>query len=273
MMPTIEDTLAHVRSQVQVNAPLAMLLDGYLELFLERGLNPEIGLDAAILDRCAPEAMQSVADALKRSGRSITLHGPFIDLAPGSRDTAIRQVSRRRLDLLASAADIFRPLTVVCHCGYDWRRYGYFRDEWTDRTIDAWRRLADRLAPTGARLVLENVYERGPEEALPVITALAEDGVGWCLDIGHANVFGECGIGHWLETLGPYIGEVHLHDNDGDADDHHALGSGAIDLPSVFRFFASRAADRPVLTLEPHGEADLEPSLIFLARHWPWPTP
>ena len=33
-------------AQVQVNLPFAFLQAGYLERFLHRGLNPEIGLDA-----------------------------------------------------------------------------------------------------------------------------------------------------------------------------------------------------------------------------------
>lgn len=271
-MPPIMEPSANVASQVQVNVPLAMLMSGYLEQFLAHGLNPEIGLDATVLERYSPAELRPIADTLRRHGRRVTLHGPFVDLAPGSRDPLIREATQRRLDQLAAAAHVFRPLSVVCHAGYDWRRHAYFRDEWLAATASAWRWLAHRLADAGARLMLENVYERGPREALPLITELAGDGVKWCLDIGHAMAFGESPVAEWLAVLDSHIGQMHLHDNDGNADDHLELGAGAIDLDGVLRYLETRSTDRPVLTLEPHREADLAPSLDYLASHWPWPN-
>ncbi|MEJ2169223.1 MAG: hypothetical protein P8X90_27250 [Desulfobacterales bacterium] len=42
---------AHIIPKVQVNIPFSMLADTYLDVFITNGLNPEIGLDAAALDR------------------------------------------------------------------------------------------------------------------------------------------------------------------------------------------------------------------------------
>lgn len=269
-MNDIEDDLDHVRSRLQVNVPLNMLMDGYLETFIGRGLNPEIGLDAAALERWAPEALRPVADAFRALGRTVTLHGPFIDLSPGSTDAGIRALTRRRFAQLADMARVFRPKTVVCHGGYDRWRYSYFRDRWRESSLEIWRWLAGALSETGSRLMLENVYERTPEEALFLISPLAADGVGWCLDIGHMNAFGERPAKEWLDGLGPYIGQMHLHDNDGGWDDHAPLGTGSIDLAQVMGFLHRRAGAPPVLTLEPHREEDLAPSLEYLAAHWPW---
>ena len=44
-------TAAALKSQVQVNVPFPYLGRGYLELFLEQGLQPEIGLYADNLRR------------------------------------------------------------------------------------------------------------------------------------------------------------------------------------------------------------------------------
>lgn len=267
MMPSVEQ-IARVKSRVQVNVPLAMLLDGYLSPVLSLGINPEIGLDAAVLDGCAMDDMHRIADTLDRHGRTVTLHGPFIDLAPGSRDPRIRAVTRRRFEQLVAAAGVFRPISVVCHGSYDWRRYAYFFDDWLADSLALWRWLAGELAAVGSRLMLENVYERGPDEALPLMDALAADGVGWCLDVGHLNAFGERPAAEWLDTLAPYIGQMHLHDNAGDTDQHLPLGEGGIDLAPVLRFLKMRRAAPPIVTLEPHREADLMPSLVYLARHW-----
>jgi len=70
-------------AQVQVNLPFPFLQAGYLEKFLHRGLNPEIGLDAYSLGHYRPGDFRRAARAFHGAGRRITLHGPFQDLAPG----------------------------------------------------------------------------------------------------------------------------------------------------------------------------------------------
>ena len=42
--------------------------------------------------RLTPEEAAIVADQFHDAGRTITLHGPFIDLSAGSPDAAIRKV-------------------------------------------------------------------------------------------------------------------------------------------------------------------------------------
>ena len=43
-------SVQNIIRKVQVNIPFRMLDDSYLERFLEYGLNPEIGIDAAALE-------------------------------------------------------------------------------------------------------------------------------------------------------------------------------------------------------------------------------
>jgi len=50
--------------QIQVNVPFAMLHEKYLSGFIKSGLNPEIGLDAAALERFSLEDFAKVAERL-----------------------------------------------------------------------------------------------------------------------------------------------------------------------------------------------------------------
>lgn len=72
------------------------------------------------------------------------------------------------------------------------------------------------------------------------------------------------GMDAWLETLGPHLGQLHLHDNSGADDEHRALGQGEIALAPLFDYLRARADNPPVLTLEPHRVEDLVPSLDYL---------
>jgi hypothetical protein len=199
MIPT-QDTMTELLKRVQVNVPFRMLWDRYAEIFLSRGLNPEIGIDAAALDRFSAAEFGKMATRIKDRGLTITLHGPYSDMSAGSIDPQIRAVTRRRFEQLLEAAALFGPKTVVCHAGYDWKRYAYLIEEWLQNSTDMWRWLAQRLNLLGCRLMLENVYESGPAELLPLFENLKPYGVGFCLDTGHQAAFGQAPLS--LNILG-----------------------------------------------------------------------
>ena len=256
--------------QVQINIPYRMLKNGYLDKFLKYRLNPEIGFDAEALDRISVPEAKAIAEQFHRTNLSITLHGPFMDLTPGSPDPEIRRVSRKRYDQLATLVPLFKPKTVVCHTGYDHKRYGSMKEQWIGKSLETWGPLAARMQHEGTRLMLENVYERNPLEMLPLFENLASHGVGFCLDMGHQAVFGSVSLDRWLQSLSPYLQQLHLHDNMGTHDDHWALGQGNIQFHHLFETLVSLGIHPLAVTLEPHREEDLKPSLECLAPIWPW---
>lgn len=262
-------TAAALTSRVQVNIPFPYLLRGYLERFLELGLNPEIGLDAYSLGHYAPAVFRRAARAFQQAGRRLTLHGPFQDLLPGSLDDAILAASRRRLRQACRYLPVFKPVSLVCHLGYEARFYGGDTPQWLERSVATWKEMAGRAAAHGVTVRLENVYETEPEMFLELLGRVDAANLQVCLDVGHLFAFGGGDWSHWLNTLAPVVGQLHLHDNHGDADAHLALGAGIVPLAEILRFFAARRS-RPLITLEPHQEDSLQPSLEHLAAIWPW---
>lgn len=259
--------VAHIIRQVQVNIPFRMLSETYLPVFIDYGLNPEIGIDADAIDSYTTADFERIADQFHRKERSITLHGPFLDLSPGSRDIAIRDVTRSRLAALIDLVKVFSPRTVVCHAGYDQRRYGFYRQEWLDSNLAFWSWVGKEVKSAGARLMLENVYEERPEDLLALFDGLKGADVGFCLDPGHQSAFSKAPLAEWLSVLGETIGQVHLHDNHGDTDAHLALGQGQIPLDQLFAYLNDHVERQIVLTLEPHEEEDLWPSLTYLEAY------
>jgi sugar phosphate isomerase/epimerase len=83
---------------------------------------------------------------------------------------------------------------------------------------------------------------------------------GFCFDTGHFNLFSTVPMEQWFEALGSRLVEVHLHDNDGTADAHQALGQGTIDFDKFFGLMSTRAP-MPVFTIEAHDKNDIETSL------------
>ena len=259
-----------IRKQVQVNIPFSMLWDRYIDRFLQAGINPEVGIDAVSMDRFSREDFAAMAHRLQQSGLTVTIHGPFFDMCPGSLDPRVRDVTRQRFEQLLDLVPLFEPKTVVMHAGYDWKRYGYVRDSWLENSLQTWRWMAERLNAVGSRLMLENVYESEPEELHPLFEELIGHRVGFCLDTGHLTAFGKASVAEWIEVMADHLGQLHLHDNHGDHDQHLALGAGGIDFTALFEHLVAVHPTPPVITLEPHQESALAPSLAYLETIWPW---
>jgi sugar phosphate isomerase/epimerase len=117
--------------------------------------------------------------------------------------------------------------------------------------------------------MLENVYETDPEIFLEVLDRVKAPNLQVCFDVGHLLAFSTGDFPRWLKALAPVIGQLHLHDNHGDHDTHLALGAGKVPLQEVLDYLAA-AGRRPLITLEPHQEGSLTPSLEYLAAIWPW---
>lgn len=261
-----------------VNYPLRLLLqdpDG-LDRFLARGLAPELGLDAALMGSVDARWHERVAETLDRDGTPRGLHLPFFDLQPGGVDPLIREASRRRLQLALEIARIYRPQYMVAHAAYDRFLYIKSYDAWLERSVDTWQGLLQSW-PEHPPLRLEHVFETDPltvsrlAEALRnALGATGANNVGLCLDVGHWHSFGQGArrnnLAEWLDAFAPYLGHLHLHDNDGSFDQHKGPGFGGIPFALLFEELDRRGLS-PTMTFEPHSEEDLLQALAFADRH------
>jgi sugar phosphate isomerase/epimerase len=118
--------------------------------------------------------------------------------------------------------------------------------------------------------MLENVYEHSPDDIRILFEKLGNQGVRFCLDTGHQAVFSHVPLETWVESLGTYLGQLHLHDNFGKQDEHRALGQGSIDIKMLLNQLIAIRREPPIITLEPHKEEDLWPSFEYLEKIWPW---
>ncbi len=237
----------------------------HFEMIVSRRMNVEIGFDAASLDRVTRSELRTVAGRLDAAGCRTTIHGPFWDLNPGSIDPLIRQVSRCRFQQLFDAAGVFEPLQVVVHTGFDPRHHSGHREAWLANSLASWEPLVERAEKMRIPLLLENVWEHGPDLHRTLLDKIGSPFFGFCLDVGHQHSFSSSPLSSWLESLSGYLREIHLHDNDGRGDSHLPVGRGNIDFESLFEYLG-RNKIRPLLTLEPHREEHLAESLAGLEK-------
>ncbi len=97
--------------------------------------------------------------------------------------------------------------------------------------------FAHALAPwidlcgiSGLKLAVENTPETSPEDFNRLFALLPRNGVGMCLDIGHANLHPGTHNDYigYLDRLRPNMPllHLHLHENHGDRDSHLVLFTG-----------------------------------------------
>ena len=249
-----------------VNLPVRYIEEqpAYLDLFLSRRLNPELGLDAQALETYPLSWHAEKARIFHDAGLKCAVHLPFFDLHPGSLDPLIRRATRERLLAAMETARVYEPAHFIAHLGYNHLTYANFQEQWTRHAVQTWSLLAGHAC---APIFLENVFEEGPEHHVRVLGAL-EGRAGACLDLGHWHSFAagarKGDLQRWLAALAPFRLHLHLHDNDGESDAHLGLGLGTIPWDQLWSGLAGRDV---TATFEPHTEADFLATQTYLHDH------
>ena len=123
---------------------------------------------------------------------------------------------------------------------------------WLDSSLQTWRPLVKQAEAMGLNLAVENVFEESPNPSL-LLREINSPAFGFCFDTGHHNVFSKIPLRDWVDALGSFLSEVHLHDNHHERDEHLPMGEGEFDFREFFDLLAQRNL-KPILTLEPHEE-------------------
>lgn len=181
----------------------------------------------------------------------LAVHGPFVGLDYTYKDHLLREAVRKRLDMTFEMVCILRPDTLVLHsgCPEQMVRFGLI-DTWLDQATSFWKVEIKRYEKIGVRVVLENIVESTPELLIRLVDAVGSNFLGICFDIGHATLCSQLPPSHWVERIGSRLYHVHLHDNNGQTDEHLPVGSGIIDFDAFFAALKRWAPPQTTISLE-----------------------
>ena len=260
MAITASEDIHHITSRCFVNAPFDYLKDN-IDTIISLGIQPEIGLENDILYTFSSEEFSEIADKLKDAALPCTLHAPFHELSIGALDPFIRKASRNKLRKAFDLIAIFQPRSIVCHLGFEQNKHGYKQEKWFKNSLEGWQELLGIAVANNTPLMLENTYEASPLQLKNMLQALDSPYARFCLDVGHTVTFAKNSWRDWLPELEPWLGQLHLHDNTGDSDTHLPVGQGVFDFEGFVTYLRERKLS-PIMTLEPHKEEDVIPSLL-----------
>ena len=264
--------MKHARSEPDLSLffhiPFGYLLSDAGQPAWERRENLELYLPASDLDRYGSGDYAEVAKRLKDQRREITVHGPFMDLMPGSPDPQIRKVALNRFTQLFKACSALKPRNIVLHIGYEAIKHKEFFDYWLQNSLLTWREVEAQAADLGLSVSLENIFETDSGPMRRLLDELNSPLFGWCLDVGHFQLFSQEPLAAWLDGLGRYLVEMHLHDNHGAADEHLSPGEGCFDFPALARLLEQRGLQPPYYTLEVHSTAKLDAGIAAIKEYF-----
>jgi len=255
--------------KIQVHLPYPMLNARFTEV-LGLGVNPEVYIDGADLSSPCKEFLLKVRDEFTARGLRITQHGPYLGLNPADLDEQKRRFTVKKYREAFSAAEALGSSAIVLHAGYAKKRYRGDVNRWLEAAMKTWPEFVKRAGDSGIIIAAENILEREPAPLLRLVEEINSPNFRLCIDSGHLNIFSKASFELWFKTLGPYIAELHLHDNRGLADEHLPLGEGSIDFTKYFRLLRKYKV-RPIYTIEPHNE-EAFPKAIKAARSFISPS-
>ena len=129
--------------------------------------------------------------------------------------------------------------------------------------------MLDLLKPTsestGVQLALENLGYKSWDSLERVFENYPDTYIGLCYDSGHANIRADDGL-EKLEKFKHRLISLHLHDNDGEEDQHRLLFSGSVDWEGLAPILATSSYQKLISMEVVIGQSGIEDEKEFLKQ-------
>ena len=185
-----------------------------------------------------------VQESLQGISRSI-LHAPSNELFPCAIDEKARELAAYRYRQAIDLAKRYSSKKVIIHGGY--HPWMYYPVWYVGQSVSFWKDFLKE--DPGVEIVLENVLETQPDLILEILEGVDDPRLRMCFDVGHINAYSYIPIMDWLETCAPWIGHIHVNNNDGREDLHQGLQDGIIPMKELLQRIESLCPEATI-TLE-----------------------
>lgn len=189
---------------------------------------------------------------LKEYPVEYTIHAPFSDLNIASLVDEIRRLSIKILLKSLEHAYKLEAKVWILHPGAFSPLSLFFPEKVWKTNINTLCILANKAQRMGVQFAVENLFGWGRllrtlDEIVKFIDEIDCENVSLCVDTGHLNIAIKNDIVEVIDKLLNWTVEFHLHDNDGDKDNHLKIGSGNINWRGLFRLIRNKGFNKYII--------------------------
>lgn len=192
-----------------------------------------------------------------------TVHAPLSDINLGSHNRAIREASIREMKSSMELAVKLESPVVVVHPGQMPILGRDLENKVLEYNLESLKECASYAHDCGVTMGVENMPHLPGllfQDLDKLDTLVKEIDAQITLDVGHAHN-NQISTEDMLRSS--RIKHLHLSDNDGSFDQHHALGSADVDFQSIIQGLKQRGY-KGILVVEVKSAMDVKPSLHYL---------
>ncbi len=177
----------------------------------------------------------------------LAVHGPFLGILYHYIDHLLQEAVRTRMNMTFDMVRALHAQRLVLHSSFN-LEVGKFRftKTWLAETVAFWKEEIQRYADINTQVVLENVLEPDASIGIAIHDEVDHPNLKLCLDLGHVNVWATAPHVDWIQKMGSRLAHVHLHDNNGEEDQHGCVGSGTIDFAAIGQALRTYSPDTTV---------------------------
>lgn len=185
---------------------------------------PQVYDDESEIDRTI-----SIYKKIDRDRSKDTMHGAFLGVDIAAIDPFLKDRSRKLCKQSLEIAERLGIKGVVFHTGLiGTLRVEYYVNNWLDEAVSFFSELCSSYPKQF--IYMENSFEQEPDIFVSLMEKMKDvSNFKLCLDYGHA-ILTSTSVEEWVKAFAPYVGHIHLNDNDLRDDLHLAIGKGKIDF-------------------------------------------
>lgn len=178
---------------------------------------------------------EEIGRAMGSTGMRFQVHAPLSDVNIGSVHEPMRRAAVAQVSETISVCRDLDIRLVTIHPGFV-QGIGFLdRSRALEKTKESVREIAACAREHSVEVVLENMpanINATCTTAQELLEVAEGAGLRICFDMGHANTSGQTEA---MLALADRFGNVHLHNNEGQWDQHNVIDEGTGDLEKVVR--------------------------------------
>ena len=199
------------------------------------------------MDEPIEETVTSEIERLLSKAKRCTFHATFSEIHPAAIDPKARALAMERLHQAGDLAVKYGADKMIVHSGYV--PLVYFKEWHEDRSVEFWEELM-AARNDDLKIVIENVMDDEPYMMAKLMERITHPNIKMCFDVGHAACISKVDVLEWIDVLAPYIGHIHIHNNDGTHDWHKPIFDGRVDMEAFLAKAEEKCAPDTTITIE-----------------------